>query len=283
MNPMRPFAQHFSCSRRYRQDVEVVVHLLWTGGWDSTYRLCELLFRTDVVVEPHYLVSKRRSTEMELRQMAAMRRAIDDIAPAAAKRLKPLIVTEQEEVRVCPDRHVRFQRLRHRRPLGVQYEWLSEYASSMDHPLELAVHADDKAHDFLQGDVRPVTLPYGAVKELVARPSDPDLELFRPFRFPLFDLSKLGMGERAERLGFGEVMQMTWFCHRPKDGQPCGVCEPCRDAMREGLGWRIPRNRRVYSWMLTPVLALKRARQRSAERQSLDQRSLERLDAPAAH
>lgn len=278
---MSLFAQHFSCTRRYRQDVEPVVHLLWTGGWDSTYRVCELLVRTDVVVEPHYLVSKRRSTETELRRMADMRRAMEDIVPSAAMRLKPLIVTEQKDVHVHPERHARFQRLRQRRPLGVQYEWLSEYAATMDHPLELAVHAHDKAHDFLQDDVRPVTLPYGAVKELVARPGDPDLELFRPFRFPVFDLSKVGMGERAARLGFDDVMRMTWFCHRPKDGQPCGVCEPCRDAMREGLGWRIPRNRRVLSWMLTPVIALKRARQRSVDLRSRDQRSLERVDAPA--
>lgn len=260
-----------------------VAHVLWTGGWDSTYCVGELLFRTDVIVEPHYLVSKRRSTEMELRQMAAMRRAFEDIAPAAAKRLGPLHVTEQKDVQVRPDRHVRFQRLRRRSPLGVQYEWLSEYAARMDHPLELAVHADDKAHGFLQDDVRAVTLPYGAVKELVAEPSDPDLELFRPFRFPLFDLSKLGMGERAARLGFGDVMQMTWFCHRPKDGQPCGVCEPCCDAMREGLGWRVPRNRRVLSWMLTPVIALKRARQRSIEQRSIEQQPLERMESSAVN
>jgi hypothetical protein len=33
-----------------------VINLLWTGGWDPTYRLLELLLIEDQMVRPHYIV-----------------------------------------------------------------------------------------------------------------------------------------------------------------------------------------------------------------------------------
>ena len=55
------------------------VHLLWTGGWDSTFRLLQLLLQQRVPVVPHYLVDDTRpSAQTELRTMACIR---DRLAP----------------------------------------------------------------------------------------------------------------------------------------------------------------------------------------------------------
>ena len=44
--------------------------LLWTGGWDSTYRLLELLLVHGGTVQPYYLIdTHRRSLRLELRTM----------------------------------------------------------------------------------------------------------------------------------------------------------------------------------------------------------------------
>jgi hypothetical protein len=37
-----------------------------------------------------------------------------------------------------------------------------------------------------------------------------------------------------------DVVLSTWFCHSPILGQPCGRCNPCKDALAEGLAWRVP-------------------------------------------
>lgn len=45
----------------------------------------------------------------------------------------------------------------------------------------------------------------------------------------------------AEKHGFDDIMEETWFCHTPtKDGKPCGMCNPCKYTREEGLGRRGP-------------------------------------------
>lgn len=46
------------------------VHILWTGGLDSTYRVVELS-KTDCVIHPHYIIiTSRRTVSNELRSIS---------------------------------------------------------------------------------------------------------------------------------------------------------------------------------------------------------------------
>jgi 7-cyano-7-deazaguanine synthase in queuosine biosynthesis len=70
--------------------------------------------------------------------------------------------------------------------------------------------------------------------------------LFRSFRFPILDLTKLDMERIAAENGFLPLMNETVFCHTPlKDGTPCGQCNPCRYTIAEGLKRRVPYTRRL--------------------------------------
>ncbi|HYD83353.1 MAG TPA: hypothetical protein VEA63_04860, partial [Opitutus sp.] len=63
------------------------VDLLWTGGWDSTYRLLDLVLRKSRTVAPHYVVDPDRSgTIQELRAMRAIRQEAAKSDRAAADR-----------------------------------------------------------------------------------------------------------------------------------------------------------------------------------------------------
>jgi hypothetical protein len=87
-----------------------------------------------------------------------------------------------------------------------------------------------------------------------------EYELFRFYRFPIFDMCKLEMQECAKDLGFSSIMNLTWFCQAPKkDGRPCGKCLPCRFTVEEGLGWRVPYLRRQYGALLWTILRPARA------------------------
>lgn len=35
-------------------------HLLWTGGWDSTFRVLQLLLCSRDAVQPHYIIDPER-------------------------------------------------------------------------------------------------------------------------------------------------------------------------------------------------------------------------------
>ena len=44
-----------------------IVNLLWTGGWDSTFRLCQLILVKRKNVQPYYIIdNKRKSLQKEL-------------------------------------------------------------------------------------------------------------------------------------------------------------------------------------------------------------------------
>ena len=45
--------------------------------------------------------------------------------------------------------------------------------------------------------------------------------------------------EELHQLGFGDIAKMTWFCHHPILGLTCGHCNPCQDALNEGMAFRV--------------------------------------------
>ncbi len=212
--------------------------MLWTAGWDSTFRVADLLVNGNAVVQPWYAVDRyRRSTGTELATQDVIRARLAERDPAAARRLLPVRVVEVEEIPPARAITAAFRQLREQRFLGEQYEWLARLAEHQQLTLELSIHRDDRAHDFLAADVTEA----GGSYQLVRHPGDPALEMFRRFRFPLFDTTKVQMDDAARRSGFSDLMELTWFCHTPVRGTPCGYCNPCRYTIDEGLGRRIPR------------------------------------------
>jgi len=226
------------------------VHLLWTGGWDSTFQLLRLLLEYRRPVIPYYVVDgARASSDIELRTMDAIRASIARRDPAAARLLRPTRAFELAGIAPDADLAATFARVARAHFIGPQYEWLARFCRQHGlQDLELCVHRDDRAH----GVVAPVATactPRGyPTWRIDARTADPDAQaLFGSFSFPLLAMTKLDMADEARARGWQDLMAMTWFCHRPRDGQPCGCCNPCLYTIEEGLGWRIPRRRRAIS------------------------------------
>jgi hypothetical protein len=220
------------------------IKLLWTGGWDSTYRLLDLVVSHGRCVQPHYVTDpRRRSTSHELAAMDAIRTEVARRFGMSTRALVlPLDGLPLPEI--PPDDEITrsAKRLRRRSHLGDQYGWLARYAKHLGGGLELAVHRDDKAVVFLDGKVRRTgSPPPDDVYLLDSELDDPDLHLFRWFHFPLFEATKPQMEREARQRGFGPLMELTWFCHRPRRGEPCGACNPCTYTREEGLGRRVPR------------------------------------------
>ena len=82
----------------------------------------------------------------------------------------------------------------------------------------------------------------GVLKIDPAQSTEAGRLLFSRFALPahIWDIFKPEEAKEMEDLGYGDVFRKTWFCHRPVLGMPCGHCNPCRDAVRDGMGWRIP-------------------------------------------
>lgn len=221
------------------------ISLLWTGGWDSTFRVLSLVLEQGATVQPWYVLDEERaSTGTEIDTMLALRAAVAEQAPRGA--ILPTRYREKADIPPDAEATARFRRLTTRVPMGPQYRWLAWLAAAENlDGLELSVHREDRAHAALEPYVEPYATPVGASYRLVANPEEPDAELFRPFRFPLLDWTKPAMQEHAARAGYADLLERTWFCHSPVRGRPCGLCGPCGFAIDEGVGRRVPLRRRV--------------------------------------
>lgn len=240
------------------------VHLLWTGGWDSTFRLIQLLSDTQAKILPIYVIdTDRRSTLMEIKTMGLLRGRLEASFPSSSYRLLPHLYFSRQDIPVDQNITQKYTNLREKAVLGIQYEWLARLAKAKKiSPLELSVHVDDKAHRFLKdytvrkhedeiGD-------YYALDSGRLRPDQSDLALFSYFRFPILEWSKKQMRQFAADRGVLDIMLSTWFCFTPIRNRPCGVCNPCRYSLAEGMNERFSRAARIRNGAISLVPALRR-------------------------
>lgn len=237
------------------QKVDVApVPLLWTGGWDSTFRLLVVLLVERRAVQPYYIVDGLHYRPGVPEEQQAMRRIRELIArrhPEAESRLLPAIDCAVEAVPANAVLTAHYEGCLEAGFIGGQYEWLARYCSAHGiDGMELAIHRDDKARELLAG-----LIDGSRVRLDPAYRGDSRYELFRCFRLPLFDTTKREMRTQARQAGFDEIMSLTWFCHRPRHGQACGTCNPCIYTIEEGLGERVPLAGRIrYRLRIVPRL-----------------------------
>ena len=229
-------------------------NILWTGGWDSTFRVLDIVLNKKEAIQPFYIIdSARPSTAKEIQTMQKIKQMIIAKDKQVSSLMMDHIMIRVEEI---PENHEitsAYRYLSSQSHLGSQYDWLARYALSVGlNNLELCIHKEDKAEGFIRREVHLVQTQNDSYYKLVENPSIPQLQLFSCFRFPLLDMTKLDMADTARESGFDDVMEVTWFCYFPqKDGSPCGYCNPCKYTRAEGMGRRVPKptlSRRTSVW-----------------------------------
>lgn len=217
--------------------------MLWTGGWDSTYRLLDLVLVKKKTVQPYYILDlDRPSSNMEIKTMDKIKNMIIEMDNSASERILETIKVEKDSIPENSEITKAYKRLLETSHLGGQYDWLSRFTIMQNlNDLELSVHSDDKAEAFIREDVVKRKDGDDEFYELKENYSNPDLFIFSNFRYPLLKLSKIEMEKNAKKHGFNHIMEETWFCYMPTpSGKPCGWCNPCRYTREEGLGRRVP-------------------------------------------
>ena len=240
----------------------VPVPLFWTGGWDSTFRLLQLLLDLRVPVEPTYLVDSRRaSAQREMEAMERIRAAVAEQYPHTRALMLPTRLVRVEDLAREDDIQRAFDRIAARNRFGNQYAFLARHCQQQGiDGAEVMIELTERgAHSFLKDHVHAVTTPQGYPTWRL-RPDCPDRDLLTvvgPFALPLFQTRKEDTVQTGARNGWTDLLAMTWFCHSPRNGEPCGLCNPCQYALEQGFEWRIPRKRRalskLYSYTLMPL------------------------------
>lgn len=214
-----------------------MIDLLWTGGWDSTFRLLQLA-RVGAEIQPHYIRNQDRSSlKKELQAMKEIRRKVIEKFPEAC--VREIEMFDHSEIIICEEFTQAHHRLSLRESLGTQYVYIASYCKQKNiKNIELSIEQGIPS--------RPAVLPCLENTEtdqnerrVIAKNSDKDLLcLFGQFSFPVLSLTKLDMLDDAKKNGLLEILNMTWFCHQPVFGKPCGTCVPCSATIKDGLQYR---------------------------------------------
>lgn len=231
-------------------DAPRTVDLLWTGGWNSTFRLLSALRLEGAYVRPHYVIDPANPClELEVDAMQRVRAWLGSASPDLAERLLPTTSASLDDLLEDDVEAQRFARLKGHVGLGRHYEWLGRYArhAGLDE-VEVGGHRDDPVMSLLRRCLHRVRERPFTGYRLAEEARETDLGIFARLSFPLADLTRADMRRIALGAGFHEPLELTWFCLAPRRGKPCGVCAKCHAAVEDGLGHLLsPAGRRLHA------------------------------------
>lgn len=224
------------------------VHIFFTGGWDSTFRLLQLA-ENDIVIKPVYLIDEhRKSQEYELK---AMNQIIEEVRVSSRFKATISDIKFYEIdwiLKNCQDEKIStaFRYLKEKYNIGTQWEWLALLAQNENIKFESAVvhQYHGKVEEAIQAEGILENIPNDFLTKrkhvLPKENNDTAYRVFGNLILSVIDLTKEDEGRIAKEKGWLEIMELTWFCHSPINGKPCGLCSPCDDAMNTGMEWRMP-------------------------------------------
>jgi 7-cyano-7-deazaguanine synthase len=224
-----------------------IVHIFWTGGLDSTYRVVELL-RQNCVIQPHYITLTGRGTvEYELRAISEITAILNSDKRTKAKIL-PVVIFPMSELEEYADIQSAWELLHETKYFNsTQYPLLARYARQKKLKLEMGIQFSENGSvaevvdesyltDYPDRDDVMMIDPVKGAQEWAS------LTLFQDFLFPksLYHKTKKEEIEELKSQGYGKVLKKVWTCFHPVLGMPCGHCFPCQSAMKEGAGMMVP-------------------------------------------
>lgn len=221
------------------------VNILWTGGWDSTYRMIELS-RMPVEVLPVYICGDNRKSEsLELQSMSIILDMLKDRKETKAK-FMPTKIIDKNTIPQNEKVTRAYETIRSTTNLGTQHEWLARYA--YENPgLELGTEKGVPETSHIIDAIE----QYGQLKEkdntwvLDRENSTEEGNLvLGNFEFPIIDKYETDMLENIHTWGYEDIMSHIWFCHLPIDGKPCGMCHPCEVKMESAMEFLLPEKAR---------------------------------------
>lgn len=213
-----------------------------TGGWDSVFRVLQLLLIEKRPVQPIYILDPQRwSVTQELKAMAKIKQAVISRFPESEALLLPTIMYDRTDIEFDPEIKEAEQAVFRKVHIGGQYEWLAGAAKQfgIEDPELCVENTDSGCNPSVRDHL--VDGADGIKRVDPAKAGEPEHTLYGAFSFPTFTLTKTDMRDIAARHDFLDILELSWFCHRPTLwDQPCGTCNPCKDAMTKGMEHRMP-------------------------------------------
>ncbi len=219
--------------------MEKTMPFLWTGGWDSTFRVIQL-YQQGVTLQPIYVIDHNRpSAEKEIETIALLSKQIEERFKNSNGKILSVRLIKRKSIKSSIYLKKIFKMIKRRQPIGKQYYWLACLAKKYG-ALEQCFHKEDRDQLISISELTEIKDEIGGRNWVVNQKKMGFLrsQLFKNVRFPLIYISKLEMKSYAEEHGFIDIMNNTWFCHKSGE-KPCRYCSPCKQYVIDGFGYRL--------------------------------------------
>jgi hypothetical protein len=219
--------------------MEKVYNVLWTGGWDSTFRIIQL-YRLDAKIQPIYIIDHgRKSYPKELEAIEKITQELPLKFNGSKGEILPLLIFKRKDIPFNIYLKLIHKYLRKKESFGSQYYWLACVAKNYK-GIEVSFHKEDLYRFFNKSQLLKMDDDITGVNWKI-NPKKVDFfrrQLFVNMNFPLIEITKPEMKRISEEHNYFDLMELTWFCHKSLE-KPCGKCNPCKQYIRDGFGFRV--------------------------------------------
>lgn len=225
---------------------EKPVLIFWTGGYDSTFRLCQLLIRYRVPVQPIYISDKfldnkkasktrRHNHVQELNSQKEIIKKLHSQFKFTKKLLKETIILEEvnydEQIK---KNMILLKEKKYVRRSKCQYGAMAQVTKNMDKYIEVCAEIGGFIHKRLKDKLK-CNKKSCNYKEFIfdIKSEDNPLFIFNKFVLPLIDYNKEDMFNEAKQYNYEKILKLTWSCWYPRNGKPCNRCIMCRERFKK--------------------------------------------------
>lgn len=216
------------------------IYVFWTGGYDSTFRVCQALLDEGKVVQPIYISdiidnlpqnsTRRKNRQFEYSAMKKIRERLNYRFPKTRKSFLKLIDIKKINVDNDISHHMKILKSQGRvRRAVCQYGAMSQVTKNMNKDIEICV--ENEPGSMLNKTMKGKLVCNGNICYLKdnLRGYDNSINIFKRFIFPTIKYTKKDMLDVAKRGGYEDILGMTWSCWYPINGKPCGRCIMCHE------------------------------------------------------
>jgi 7-cyano-7-deazaguanine synthase len=224
-----------------------IIHIFWTGGLDSTYRVVELS-RKECVIQPHYIVlTGRQTVKNELKAISEITTILNCDKRTIAE-IRPVKIFPMGELVEYADILSAWVLLHERKGFNsTQYPLLARYARQEKKKVEMGIQFSENGtvSDVVDESYLVDCPDHDDVMMIDPVKGDQEwasFTLFQDFLFPksLYHKTKKEEIEELKDWGYDKVLKKVWTCFHPVFGMPCGHCFACESAIKEGAGEIVP-------------------------------------------
>mgnify|MGYP003194917856 CR=1 FL=1 len=231
----------------------MIKYILWTGGWDSTYRMVELSRMKEVEVYPIYIKDHTRpSMHIEIDTLEKLWKRLTADSRTVA-RIKPIHYIEDALLPEDKNISEAWKKIHEKISIGSQYEYIARLASLYP-GIELGI---EKPNGEFSGCYATINRLGKLIKKDNTFMIDQEKSseecnlLFGNVTFPIIDITEVEMIDNIKEWGYTEFMKGIHFCYTPRHGLPCGTCRPCQQKMECGMGMLLPKRAHIRYYIFT--------------------------------